>query len=95
MLGSGRAALVLARTAHRVDARVHDGVIGTGRSAMDVARAASGLDVSGIDGAIRELVARTVALGGGARRLQSGLVHRELLLTAGGTAAILILILLI
>ena len=95
VLGSGHAALALARTARRVDARVHDGVIGTGRGAMDVARAASGLDVSGIDGAIRELVARTVALGRGARRLQSGLVHRELLLTAGGTAAILILILLV
>ncbi len=95
VLGGGRAALSMARMAHRTDERVHDGVILTGRSTMDVARSAEDLDVSGIDGAIRALVTRTLALGGRARQLQSGLVHRELLLTAGGTAVILILVLIV
>ncbi len=95
VLRAGRTALGISHTARRIDERVHDGVILTGRSAMDVARAAEDLDVSGIDGAIRALVTRTVALGDRARQLQTGLVHRELLLTAGGTAAILILVLIV
>ena len=95
VLGTGRRALSTANAAGRVDDGVHRGVLETGRGSMETARFAQGLDVSGIDGAIRELVAGTIELGRRARRLQSGLVHRELLLTVGGTAAILILVLIV
>ncbi len=62
---------------------------------MHLASLTDSLDVSGIDGVIRELVASTAKLGRRARQLQSGLVHRELLLTFGGTVAILILVLIV
>ena len=95
VLGTGRRALAMAATVSRVDTGVHHGVLESGRRAMDTANAAHGLDMSGIDAAIRELVAGTVELAHRTRQLQSGLVHRELLLTVGGTVAILILVLIV
>lgn len=42
-----------------------------------------------IDRAIFDLVNRTIALGTRARRLQSGLIHREMTLTFAGIALVI------
>ena len=95
VLGVGRRALGTAVAADRADAQVHEGVLLVGRASLDVADATQALDAEGIDGAIRGLVAGTRQWGLRVRQLQTGLVHRELLLTFGGTAAVLILVLIV
>lgn len=95
VLGVGRRALGTAASAQSADARVHEGVLLVGRASLDVADATQALDADGIDGVIRGLVAGTRQWGLRVRQLQTGLVHRELLLTFGGTAAVLILVLVV
>jgi NADH-quinone oxidoreductase subunit L len=85
----GRPALALARAADLLDRGIHTGVLGVGRSSLAVARASRLTDDAGIDRLIAALVRGTRDLGGRARELQTGLVHRELLLAAVGAALIL------
>ncbi len=86
-------ALVVARFGNRVETVLDAAVLDLGASGLDMAWAARQLDERGIDALIGELVATIRALGDGARRLQSGLVFRELALAAAGIAAAAVLLL--
>ena len=90
-----RPALTLARLCDRVDRALQEGVFGIGQAGLAVARAAAWTDERVIDGIIRELVAGTRDLGGRARRLQTGLVSRELAFTMGGVALLVALALIV
>jgi NADH-quinone oxidoreductase subunit L len=90
-----RPALALARLCDEADRALHRGVCGIGRAGLAVARAAAWTDERVIDGIIRELVAGTRGLGGRARRLQTGLVSRELVFTMGGIALVAALALIV
>jgi NADH-quinone oxidoreductase subunit L len=95
VLGFGRSALGLSQRSLRLDMLVHRGVERLGSSATSIAAATRQTDETGIDGLIAWLVARTRRLGGEARELQTGLVHRELLFAVSGAAVIMILILIL
>ncbi len=90
-----RPALALARLCDEADRALLEGVFRTGRAGLAVARAAHWTDERVIDGVIRELVAGTRGLGGRARRLQTGLISRELLFTMGGVALVVALVLIV
>jgi NADH-quinone oxidoreductase subunit L len=88
-----RPALAVARAAARFD----DGVISAavfavGRAALAVAGATRLSDERGIDALIFGLARGARELGGRARQLQTGLVHRELLLAVAGGALIFVLL---
>lgn len=85
-------ALSVARSADALDHRVHAGVLGAGRLGLAVAGTARLLDERGIDGLIAALVSGTRSLGVRARTLQSGLIHKELLLAVVGGALIFVLL---
>lgn len=95
VLGVGQRTLGLAGLMHQMDDRIHAVVLFVGRTSLGIARFAQLMDEGGIDGLIRRLVVDVRRLGVQARQLQSGLVHQELMLAFGGTAAIFILILLV
>lgn len=85
--------LALARASARFDdGVVHAAVRAVGRGGLAVADWTKLADERGIDGLIRALVRGTRKLGGRARELQSGLVHRELLLAVVGGALMLVLL---
>lgn len=86
----GRPALATARAADLFDQRIHNGVLGVGRAALAVAQVSRFTDEDIIDRFIAALVRGTRELGGRARELQTGLVHKELMLAAAGTALILV-----
>ena len=88
VLGVGRT-LTVARALDTFDRAVHTVVLGVGRAGLALADASRAADERGIDGLIRALVRGTRDLGGRARTLQSGLVHKELLLAAVGGALML------
>lgn len=81
--------LAVARALDRFDRGVHAVVFGVARASLALADASRVADERGIDGVIRAVVRNTRNLGGRARKLQSGLVHKELLLAAAGGALIL------
>ncbi|QIN81004.1 NADH-quinone oxidoreductase subunit L (plasmid) [Rubrobacter marinus] len=85
-----RPALSAARALDLFDRGVHAVVFGVARAGLALASASRVADERGLDGVIRALVRGARSLGGRARRLQSGLVHRELLLAAAGGALILV-----
>jgi NADH-quinone oxidoreductase subunit L len=84
-----RPSMAAARALDALDRGIHAVVIDVGRASLAVADATRVADERGIDGLIRMLVRGTRALGGRARTLQSGLVHKELLLAAVGGALML------
>ncbi len=85
-------ALAVTRAADTFDRSIHRGVLGVGRAGLAVARVSRLTDEKGIDGLIFALVRGTRDLGRRARRLQTGLVHKELLLAVTGGALILSLL---
>ena len=87
-----RPALAVARVTNTFDNGIHRGVLGVGRLGISVAQASRFTDEKGIDGFIFALVRGTRNLGRRARRLQTGLVHKELLLAVTGGALILALL---
>lgn len=88
-----RPALALARASARLDDDVvHAAVRAVGRGGLTVAYRTKLADERGIDGFIRALVRGTRKLGAHARRLQSGLVHRELLIAAAGGALVFVVL---
>jgi NADH-quinone oxidoreductase subunit L len=88
-----RPALALARLLARFDEGVvHAAVRAAGRGGLAVAGWTKLADERGIDGIIAALVRGTRRLGGKARELQSGLVHRELLLAVAGGALVFVLL---
>ena len=80
-------ALVVALFSNRVEAVLNAAVLDLGTAGLGMAWAARQLDERGIDALISELVTSVRALGERARRLQSGLVFRELALAGAGIAA--------
>lgn len=82
----------LAHACERLDQTVHSGVEGFAAATARLARGTRRSDEQGIDGAIAALITGVRRFGDGARRLQTGLIHRELMFTAGGTALTLVLI---
>jgi len=86
-------ALVLADALDRLDFTIFESVVGSGRAALAGARALRHLDEQGIDRLIAALGQAVRGLGQQGRRLQSGLVHREMALAGGGILAIIILLL--
>lgn len=84
-----RPVLAVAAAADRADNGLHRGVTMVGRAAIAVAGASRIADEAGIDRTIAALVSGARELGGRARRLQSGLIHRELALATIGGALIL------
>ena len=87
-----RPALAVARGADALDSGIHSGVLGAGRLGLAVAGAARRFDERGIDGLIAALVGGTRSLGARARTLQSGFVHKELLLAVVGGAVIFLVL---
>jgi NADH-quinone oxidoreductase subunit L len=88
-----RPALELARLSARFDEGVvHAAVRAVGRGGLVVALWTKLADERGIDGLIAALVRGTRDLGGRARELQSGLVHRELLLAVAGGALVFVVL---
>jgi NADH-quinone oxidoreductase subunit L len=82
-----RPALVVAGRGNRLEAVLNAAVLDVGTAALGMAWATRQLDERGIDALISELVTSVRALGERARRLQSGLVFRELALAGAGIAA--------
>lgn len=87
-----RPAFALARVLDALDRSIHTGVLAVGSAALTVANASRATDEKGIDRLIAALVRGTRELGGRARELQTGLVHKELLLTAVGGALVFALL---
>ena len=85
-------ALATARSLDRLDRGIHAAVLGVGRAGLAAAHASRLVDERGIDGLIGALVRGTRELGGRARMLQSGLVHRELLIAVAGVALLFALL---
>jgi NADH-quinone oxidoreductase subunit L len=81
--------LALARAGDVLDRGLYAGVLGVGRVALALAGASRLSDEHGIDGLIFALARGTRELGGRARRLQTGLVHKELVLAVAGGAIVL------
>ncbi len=84
-----RPAFAIARGCERLERILYDAVLGVGHLGMRIGRGTRFNDERGIDGMIFSLVRNTVSLGGQARRLQSGLIHREMAITVITTALIL------
>ncbi len=93
VLGLGRLALGFSSANRSLDGRIHEGVNRVGSASLRTARASRVLDEQGLDGLIADLVHQTRRLSLQARRLQTGLVHRELLLAVAGAAIVLLLVL--
>ncbi len=83
-----RPALALARTCNAFETGLYNFVLAVGRASMRIGRATRITDEAGIDGAIFGLARATVETGSRARRLQSGLIHRELAITIVATGII-------
>lgn len=90
----GRGSLAVAGMADAVDGRDHAAAEGLGWSTLALAARSRRTDERDIDGLIMGLVRSTRDLAGRVRRLQTGLVHRELALAAGGGGLLLVLLLL-
>jgi NADH-quinone oxidoreductase subunit L len=87
-----RPALAFARLLDTLDRGIHAGVLAVGSAALAVANASRATDDKGIERLIAGLVRGTRELGGRARELQTGLVHKELLLAAVGGALVFALL---
>jgi len=89
----GRPAMAVARGCEWLEGRLYAAILNVGRAGLAVARLARASDERRIDGLIFALVAGVRALGGRARALQSGLIHRELAVSVSVTAVGLVLLL--
>jgi NADH-quinone oxidoreductase subunit L len=87
-----RPALAFARALDALDRGIHAGVLAVGSAALAVASASRATDDKGIDRLIAALVRGTRELGSRARKLQTGLVHKELLLATVGVALVFALL---
>ncbi len=87
-----RPAMSFAKALDGVDRGIHAGALSVGAATLSIANLSRFADERGIDGFIAMLVHGARKLGGRARTLQSGLVHKELLLAVVGIAVILALL---
>jgi NADH-quinone oxidoreductase subunit L len=84
-----RPALALAGTCERLEAWLFAAVLSLGRAGLATGEAVRRTDREAIDAAIFALVERIFLMGGRVRRLQSGLIHRELALAVFGIALVI------
>lgn len=89
----GRSALRLAGASRRTDEGLLALTYAIGRSALWLAGASRRTDETGIDGVVFGIAREAIALGVRARRMQSGLIHRELAVTTVGIALIVAMLL--
>ncbi|MDT8449131.1 MAG: NADH-quinone oxidoreductase subunit L [Wenzhouxiangellaceae bacterium] len=89
----GWPAMAIARGCERVERGLYTGVLGVGRAGLVMARLTRFGDERGIDRLIFALVSGVRAWGARARTLQSGLIHRELAISAAVTAVVLVVLL--
>ena len=87
-----RPAFIIAQACEKLEAQLYRGVLAIGQSGIYIGQLARLSDDKGIDRFIFSIVDRTVALGSHARRLQSGLIHREMAITAMVTLGLILLI---
>lgn len=92
--GAARRALSIAERASSGSEGMHRAVEDVAQAAVVTARSVRITDERGIEALIAAFARTTRDLGRAARRLQSGLVHRYLALTAGGVAGLLVLLVL-
>ena len=83
-----RPALAVARACNVFETGLYNFVLTVGRASMRIGRATRITDEAGIDGAIFGFARATTDTGQRARRLQSGLIHRELAITIVATGII-------
>jgi NADH-quinone oxidoreductase subunit L len=80
-----RPAFAVAAACERAEGWLLDAVLAAGRAGLAAARATLRFDAKRIDGLVFGLARGSIAAGARLRRLQSGLIHREMALTAIGT----------
>jgi NADH-quinone oxidoreductase subunit L len=83
-------AFAIARGCQHLEKILYSSVLAIGRYGIKIGQAARFSDERGIDKMIYSLVNNTIELGNRARRLQSGLIHREMAITVVVTMLILI-----
>ncbi len=83
-----RPMLALARGCDAFETGLYNAVLAVGRGAMRIGRGTRQTDEAGIDGGIFVFVRAIIATGARARRLQSGLIHREMAITIVATGII-------
>jgi len=88
-----RPVLALARACEKLERLLYAGVLATGRAGLQLGRLARRNDEQGIDRIIFSFVRGTISLGGKARILQSGLIHKELAISMIVSAVFLLFIL--
>jgi len=88
-----RPAFAIARGCETLERSLYAGVLTVGRLGLDIGRAVRRNDEQGIDRKIFSFVRGTINLGGKARTLQSGLIHRELAISTVASAMILAIML--
>jgi len=88
-----RPALAIAGGCEKLERILYAGVLATGHLGLRLARAARHNDEQRIDAAIFSFVRSTINLGSKARKLQSGLIHRELAISTVASAMILVFML--
>lgn len=88
VLALARSALAVAAAGERLEGRIYESVLALARINLSLGAATRRGDEEAIDGMIFGFVRRTVEAGARARRLQSGFIHRELVLTVVGLALI-------
>ena len=93
MLAAGRAGLGVARAARALDGRDEAAVVAVGRGSLALARGAARLDDRGIAALVAGLAGAVRDLGGQARRLQTGLISRELAFALAGIAVLVVVLL--
>jgi len=84
-----RPAFAIARGCEKLERALYTSVLAVGRAGLGIGRAVRRNDEQGIDGIIFSFVRGTIKLGGKARTLQSGLIHRELAISTVASAMIL------
>jgi len=77
-----RPALAIATACEKLERRLYAMALQVGQITINIGRMVRFNDEQGIDGLIFSMVRRTLDLGHRARNLQSGLIHRELAITA-------------
>ncbi len=88
-----RPVFFIARTCEKLERLLYESVLATGRAGLRLGQAVRLNDEQGIDGIIFSFVRCMVNLGGKARTLQSGLIHKELAISTVASAMILVFML--
>ena len=89
VLAVARSALAIAWVCKHLESGLYKAVLAMGRLGCAIGRGVRKSDERGIDGLIFALVRASLALGAQVRTLQSGLIHRELVMSIAGAALIL------